>query len=77
VDTEAKAYTNHLLHPDDPKYEQAYLDAKAARDNYVPQGTQGNTSINTVTVISPDGVEGTIPAVQLQDALAQGYKQKQ
>lgn len=29
-----------------------------------------------VTVISPDGQEGTIPAGQLKDALAAGYKQK-
>jgi len=29
-----------------------------------------------VTVIAPDGKRGTIPASQLQDALAQGYKQQ-
>lgn len=31
---------------------------------------------NEVTVISPDGTEGTIPKSQLNDALKQGYKQK-
>lgn len=38
--------------------------------------TGPDDAATTVTVTSPDGQVGTIPASQLQDALAAGYKQK-
>lgn len=39
-------------------------------------GTTTTTNSDEVTVISPDGTEGTIPKSQLSDALKEGYKQK-
>lgn len=38
-------------------------------------GTEKTTQ-SVITVISPDGEEGTIPADQLEEALKQGYKKK-
>lgn len=43
----------------------------------IPQIGETSQSQSRVTVISPDGAEGTIPASQLNDAIAQGYKLKQ
>ena len=42
-----------------------------------PFGTKTQTTgTDRVTIVSPDGKTGTIPASQLQKALSQGYKQK-
>jgi len=40
-------------------------------DNY-----SANPADQEITVISPDGVEGTIPASQLDEALKSGYKKQ-
>lgn len=40
------------------------------------KGSGSAPAATTVTVVSPDGTEGTIPADQLDDALSQGYKKK-
>lgn len=39
-------------------------------------GNQSNQTSQRITVVSPDGKKGTIPASQLQDALKEGYKQQ-
>jgi hypothetical protein len=51
--------------------EKPYLDAAAVRPK------QGAAAEDTVTVISPRGVKGTIPRANLQRALKRGYKQAQ
>lgn len=50
---------------------QGGVEIKKYAEGAVPQGQGGS---DDVSVISPDGVEGTIPKDQLQEALSNGYK---
>jgi hypothetical protein len=51
--------------------EIALAKLRDARQSILGDSTQGR-----VTVVAPDGTTGTIPAEQLKDALAKGYKQQ-
>lgn len=61
--------------PDQIAAAQKQLDTAMAA--YQSSGARKSSgAAQMVTVVSPDGIAGTIPADQLQDALKQGYKQQ-
>lgn len=64
IDTKGKKQADLLLSRN-PKYKSS---------EYVNQLV--DQFYKTITVVSPDGQEGTIPEYQLDDAIEQGYKQK-